>query len=232
MNTMPKHNIYLEKGKKKVFAAAVDWPGWCRPGRSEAAAMQALLAYGPRYARLLRDTKLEFHLLDSIDGFHVVERVEGSATTDFGAPDKTILSDSAPLAAGELERLKALLAALWQGFDAAVETAVGQELRKGPRGGGRDLDGIVEHVMVAEVSYLRTLGGTFAEVKEESMKQRSARLHQEILNTVDAAAAGQVPEAGPRGGKRWPLRYYVRRSAWHVIDHIWEIEDRLDDEAP
>ncbi len=22
-------------------------------------------------------------------------------------------------------------------------------------------------------------------------------------------------------------RYFVRRTAWHVLDHLWEIEDRL-----
>ena len=76
-------------------------------------------------------------------------------------------------------------------------------------------------------SYLRTLGWKFAEVKGEDRAQKLARLRQEILNGLAAAAAGQLPEKGPRGGKRWPPRYFIRRSAWHVIDHIWEIEDRI-----
>ena len=222
-----QYNIYLELGQKKVFAAAIDWPGWCRNGRDEASAMQALLDAGPRYARLLHGTDLAFDAPKSTEAFHIIERVEGNATTDFGAPDKIIASDSEPFGPSELERAKTLLNAYWRAFDAVVETAVGKELRKGPRGGGRDLDGIVEHVMGADASYLRTLGWKFAEVKGEDSEQKLARLRQEILNGLAAAAAGQLPKKGPRGGKRWPPRYFIRRSAWHVIDHIWEIEDRI-----
>jgi hypothetical protein len=45
--------VYLESGAKRTFAAALDWPGWCRPGRNETDALAALLAYGPRYASIL-----------------------------------------------------------------------------------------------------------------------------------------------------------------------------------
>ncbi len=222
-----QHKIYLELGQKKVFAAAIDWPGWCRHGRDEASAMQALLDAGPRYAHLLHVSNLEFSAPKSTGAFRIIERVAGNATTDFGAPDKLIASDSAPFGPRELERAKALLSAYWRAFDAVVETAVGKELRKGPRGGGRTLIGIVEHVMGADASYVRTLGWKFAEVKGEESAQKLARLRQEILNGLAAAAAGQLPEKGPRGGKRWPPRYFIRRSAWHIIDHIWEIEDRM-----
>jgi hypothetical protein len=220
-------DIYLEIGQKKVFAAAVDWPGWCRHGRDEAAAMQALLEAGPRYARMLQPAAVAFRVPGSAAAFHVVERVQGNATTDFGAPDMLISSDSEPIDATELKRLKTLLKAYWLAFDAAVATAVGQELRKGPRGGGRDLAGIIEHVMGADASYLRTLGWKFAEDKGEDTEQKLSRLREEILNGLETAAAGQLPEKGPRGGKRWPPRYFVRRLAWHVIDHTWEIEDRI-----
>ena len=222
-----KHDIFLEIGQKKVFATAVNWPGWCRSGRDEASAMQALLDTGPRYARLLHRSNLAFDPPQSIEAFHIIERVAGNATTDFGAPDKLIASDSEPFGSGELERAQTLLEAFWQAFDVAVEEAVNQELRKGPRGGGRDLDGIVEHVLGADAGYLRTLGWKFAEVKGENTAQKLTRLRQEIVNGLSAAAAGQLPETGPRGGKRWPPHYFIRRSAWHVIDHIWEIEDRI-----
>ena len=101
-----------------------------------------------------------------------------------------------------------------------VETAVGKELRKGPRGGGRDLMGIVAHVMGADASYLRTLGWKFVEVKGENIKQSLTRLRKEILNGLDAAAVDLLPDKGPP-------HYFIRRSAWHVIDHTWEIEDRI-----
>jgi hypothetical protein len=35
---------------------------------------------------------------------------------------------------------------------------MGKELRKGPRGGGRDPEKIMEHVLGAEASYFRQLG--------------------------------------------------------------------------
>ncbi len=222
-----QYNIYFELGQKKVFATAVDWPGWCRSGRDEASAMQALLDAGPRYARLLQGSDLAFNAPKSSEALRIIARVEGNATTDFGAPDKIIACDNESFGPGEVERAQTLLNAYWRAFDAVVETAVNKELRKGPRGGGRDLDGIVEHVMGADTSYLRTLGWKFTEVKGEDSAQKLARLRQEILNGLAAAAAGQLPEKGPRGGKRWPPRYFIRRSAWHVIDHIWEIEDRI-----
>jgi hypothetical protein len=47
-----------------------------------------------------------------------------------------------------------------------------------------------------------------------------------VLDALAAAPrSGRVPQ-GPRGGKRWTVRYFIRRSAWHALDHAWEIEDR------
>ncbi|MCB8978001.1 MAG: hypothetical protein H6657_11315 [Ardenticatenaceae bacterium] len=220
-------DVYLEIGKKKLFAGAVDWPGWCCGGKDEATALAALLAAAPRYAALLQNTSLTFEVPTSADAFHIVERVPGTNTTDFGAPDALITRDHAPFSAEDLAEAQSLLAAYWAGFDAAVETAVGHELRKGPRGGGRELEGIVEHVLESSASYLRVLGWKFPKVKDESPAQRMARLREEIGNGLAAATAGELDEEGPRGGKRWPPRYFVRRLGWHIIDHIWEIEDRM-----
>ena len=44
--------ISLEQGKRWVFAAALDWPGWCRRGRGNEAAIDVLLDYRGRYARV------------------------------------------------------------------------------------------------------------------------------------------------------------------------------------
>jgi hypothetical protein len=42
-----------------------------------------------------------------------------------------------------------------------------------------------------------------------------------------AARAGGRPVADPRQTKNpWSPRFYVRRAAWHALDHAWEIEDR------
>src|SRR5262249_11588653 len=146
-------DVYLEIGKKRTFAGAIDWPGWCRSGRDEGAALQALVDYGPRYAAVLGAARLPFEAPGDAAALAVVERLGGTSTTDFGAPDVAPSSDTRPIDAAELERLKALLQAYWQAFDAAVSAASGKELRKGPRGGGRDLEAIVLHVLGAEQAY-------------------------------------------------------------------------------
>jgi hypothetical protein len=218
-------NVYLEVGSRRTFAAALDWPGWCRVGRDEAAALQSLFEYGPRYARILRPAQLGFQLPGDISAFVILERLQGNATTDFGAPDHAPASDERPLDNPELTRLQALLKACWQAFDAAIEVAKGKTLRLGPRGGGRTLDGIVQHAIGAELGYLSKLGGKLS--PSDSSPPSSELIRQVILQTLQASAHGEIPAYGPRGGKRWLPRYFVRREAWHVLDHVWEIEDRL-----
>jgi hypothetical protein len=153
--------------------------------------------------------------------------LDGSTTTDFGAPDVVPDADTRSVEADDLQRFQDLLEASWQAFDAVTEKAAGQPLRKGPRGGGRDVGGIIDHVQGADAGYLSSLGGKLkltnkAEPKEELMYTR-----QTILDTLAAAARGEIEPYGPRGGKRWLPRYYVRRAIWHTLDHVWEIEDRL-----
>ena len=135
--------IYCEIGQKRVIAAALDWPGWCRGGRDEAAAVAALLVYCPRYALAMAAADLPFAAPAATDDFTIVERLPGSSGTDFGAPLAIPEADSRPFDAAELARSTAILNAIWAAFDAAAESAVGVALRKGPRGGGRDLDDIV-----------------------------------------------------------------------------------------
>lgn len=226
-NTPTTRDIYLEIGQKKVFAGAVEWPGWCRPGRDEASAVQALLDTGPRYAKILQATDLGFEAPENASSLNLVQRLEGTSTTDFGAPDMPTSRDSDPIDAGELQRFATLLEACWAAFDAAVDNAAGKELRKGPRGGGRDLQGIVEHVLGADIAYLKRIGRKVADAEDEEVAQRLDHVRGEILDGLAAGAAGGLPTEGPRGGKRWGARYFVRRVAWHVVDHAWEIEDRI-----
>lgn len=222
-----KVEVYLEIGKKRAFAGALDWPGWCRAGRDEAAALQALFEAGPRYARILHAAGIEFQTPAAVSDFAEVERLEGTSTTDFGAPDMTPSSDTQPVDETELQRLQSLLQAYWHGFDEAVRAATGKELRKGPRGGGRDLTGIVQHVMGAQAGYLARLAWKFKQGEGEDPDETFRRTRQAVLEALAAAVHGELPARGPRGGVLWTPRYFVRRSAWHVLDHLWEIEDRL-----
>jgi hypothetical protein len=218
--------VYLEIGAKRAFAGALDWPGWCRGGRDTQSALQALCDAGPRYAGVLKGARLGFAAPADVSAFVVVERLAGDATTDFGAPGAIPSADARPIDAAELRRLQALLKACWRAFDAAAEAAAGKELRKGPRGGGRDLDGIVQHVLGADGSYLARLARKLPPDATGDTTAALAHTRQALLDALAAGARGELPAHGPRGGALWPPRYFVRRVAWHVLDHAWEIEDR------
>ena len=216
-----KLNVYLEVGSRRTFAAALEWPGWCRVGQDEDSAIQSLFEYGPRYASIVRTARLGFKLPKAISAFVIVERLKGNATTDFGAPDIAPKNDAKPMGDVELRRLQAILKACWRAFDKAIELAQGKTLRKGPRGGGRTVNKITDHLLGSEISYLAQLGG------KVSQSETLEATRQAILKTLKAATQGEITAYGPRGGKRWLPRYFVRREAWHVLDHVWEIEDRL-----
>jgi hypothetical protein len=220
-------DVYLEIGDKRTFAGALDWPGWNRIGRDEESALQALVDSGPRYARILHTAHIAFQTPTDISALAVVERLEGNSTTDFGAPDVAPSSDTRPIGDADLQRFQKLLKAYWNAFDAAVRAASGKELRKGPRGGGRDLDGIVQHVLGAETGYLARLASKRPKEPAADLSEELERSRQAVLQVLAAAARGETPKRGPRGGVIWAPRYFVRRVGWHVLDHIWEIEDRI-----
>jgi hypothetical protein len=216
------HAVYLEVGNKRVFAGAVDWPAWARSGRDDDAALEALFAYAPRYARALKETRLGFEVPKDPSALTVVERLPGTATTDFGAPDVPPSMDAEAVSGADLRRFATLFRACWRAFDRAAGAAENVELTKGPRGGGRDLEKIVDHVFGSDESYLSMIG---AKVPRGGPEGRADRVRRAVLDALDVAVREGVPQ-GPRGGKRWTPRYFVRRSAWHALDHAWEIEDR------
>lgn len=218
-------DVYLEVGAKRTFAGAVDWPGWCRQGPDEADALAALIAYGPRYAEVLAGTRLGFVAPKDVARLEVVERLPGTATTDFGAPGVPPTADHQRTCdAAEVARFEEILRAGWRAFDAAVESARGKTLATGPRGGGRTLEAIVAHVVEADAAYLGAVGWKAPKAAEPG--ERLAATRAAILAALTASATGELPARGPRGGARWTARYFVRRVAWHVIAHAWEIERR------
>ncbi len=208
-------DVYLEIGRKRVFACALDWPGWCRAGRGEAEALAQLVAYGARYEAVAADAGLAF----DPGGLEVVERLSGSTTTDFGAPDRIPAADRAPVSAEDGSRLAALVEAAWHVFDRIVAGSPA-ELRKGPRGGGRDRDKMVEHVLAAEAAYARKIGIRQRQPARDNPAAVAA-LRAGILEALRAPSDGQ-----PATSNGWPVRYAARRIAWHVLDHAWEMQDR------
>jgi hypothetical protein len=200
--------VYFEAGTKKIFACSLEWPGWARAAKTEEEALEALAAYAERYRPVADEAGLRLPK-SAADAFDVVERVKGDTTTDFGVPHLPAGADHTPLTKAQAERLAKLVAATWTVFEDVVRASPA-ELRKGPRGGGRDRDKMVAHVVEAEKSYFRKVG-----VKDG---------REAFLDGLRAARQPQ-PELAI---KAWPWRYAARRVAWHVLDHAWEMEDRSD----
>jgi hypothetical protein len=224
---LKKIKIYLEIGQNRIFAAALDWPGWCRSGRDEESAIRALFDYGSRYARVLSRSRLGFKTSTDPSAFVVVERLKGNATTDFGAPGIPPAADDSPVSSKELARFEKILRACLQTFDAHVKTAGRKSLRTGPRGGGRQVQSMIEHLLGSDEGYLNQVGWKLQRDNKVDLEQQLEQTRQAILDALRASARGEIPAKGPRGGIRWTARYFVRRIAWHVLDHAWEIEDRL-----
>ena len=219
--------IYVEVGAKRTFACALDWPGWARSGRDEQSAVASLFDSAPRYAKIVGRTRLGFVTPASISALRVAERLPGNATTDFGAPGAVPRVDAKPPSAAELARIVKLIEAAWRTFDDTVAAARGVALSKGPRGGGRDVDGIARHVREAEAGYLSALGWPFKADARASASTEQKRMRAAVLAGLAASARSEIPAKGPRGGKRWAPRQFARRLSWHAIDHAWEIADRM-----
>ena len=219
--------VVLEHGHKKVFAVARDWPGWSRSGKSDDEAVAALLAYAPRYARVVKAAGIKRSLPSADATPKIVQRLEGGSGTDFGVPGVSSREDTEPLTGAELKRQQAILEASWKAFDAMARKAKGKTLTVGPRGGGRTLAKMTAHLLDAEIAYLGQLGSRHA--KPEQNHDEIAQVRREALAALRARTAGRrLPN--PRNTKRpWTPRYFIRRSAWHSLDHAWELEDRIAD---
>ncbi|MGW0199497.1 hypothetical protein [Nonomuraea sp. NPDC003201] len=203
--------VYLEIGPKKVFACSLDWPGWCRVAKGEEAALDLLMEYVPRYGAVAARAGLDFSPGDPV----VVARIPGSDITDFGAPYAVPDLDQEPVPASAAARGVALLRAAWTLFDETAATSP-EDLRKGPRGGGRDLSGVVRHVEEAERAFARKVDVRHKPYKEPGDRDAMRAELGDVLSR-----AWEPPQT-----TGWPPRYALRRIAWHVIDHLWEIEDR------
>ena len=212
--------IAEETGAKKAFAWAIDWPGWARSGKTAELARIALVEYAPRYADVVRAAKLDMPVVaESV--LDIVDSVPGGSGTDFGVPSAITDADRRRVTAAEAERLASLVEAAWTVFDQVAAKAPAS-LRKGPRGGGRDRDKMVGHVLEADHAYARELG---IRLPEPHAGEREA------IEAERAAVLGILRQPSDGGGlveRKWTQRYAARRIAWHALDHAWEMEDRSE----
>jgi hypothetical protein len=214
--------ITLEVGPKakRVVAVAPDWPGLERGATSDEAAVSTVQSYLPRYAEVaaLAGLRTEF---DATSGAEIVERYAGTGSTDFWGISFAFSSiDEATMSSEELERGLALMTACWLFFD-DVRGRVSAEMRKGPRGGGRDRDRIVRHVLGVEQDWGKKLGLAAAEdgtvVTDDEGVQAFRGLYCEAIRRFHSE---------DRSARNWPLRYLIRHTAYHAMDHAWEMEDK------
>jgi hypothetical protein len=217
--------VCLEITPRMSFASALDWPGWSRAGLDEGAALEALASYAERYAPVAEEARVRF---PSTLAFDVVERVPGGPTTAFAAPEcrrpfpqMTAEAERLEVTPAAARRLVGLVTAAWTTFD-EIAAASPAELRKGPRGGGRDRDKLVDHVVGAETAYARKLG-----VKLKQPAIDDIATIKELRGAI-AAVVGAPSSGSPVVPNGWTTRYAARRIAWHVLEHAWEMEDRAE----
>ncbi len=212
--------VILEIGKKRrVVAGAMDWPGLDRWGTSEDDALAKLSSYLPRYIGVAERAGLATAFERARD-VEVVERVPGSSSTDFwGIAHVPSQIEGEVLSADELERRLDLLRACWAYFD-DVAANVSAELRPGSRSGGRSRDQIIRHVYINE--------------PEQFSRKIEVRTPPDVVMTPDGLAAHRQAyldairayNAEGKPARTWPIQFLVRRTAHHVMDHAWEMEDR------
>jgi hypothetical protein len=212
--------VILEIGKKRRIAAgAIDWPGLDRWGASEEKALEKLSTYLSRYVGVAERAGPE-RGFGRARSFEVVERVPGSSSTDFwGVAHIPSQIERDVLSPADLERRLSLLQAGWAYFD-DVATRTAPALRPGPRGGGRTREQIIRHVYFNE--------------PDQCSRKVEVRTPLDQVLTPDGLAAHRAAfveaireyNADGKPARNWPIQFLMRRTAQHVMDHAWEIEDR------
>jgi hypothetical protein len=213
--------VTLEVGPKdkKVAAVAPDWPGLERGAKSGEAAIKTLQSYLPRYAKVakLAGMDAEFAAITNVD---VVEQYRGTGSTDFWGISFAFSSiDGQQMSSEDLERQLTLVQACWTFFD-DVRGRVSAGMQKGPRGGGRDRDRIVRHVVGVEQDWAKKVGVRTPEdavVTDDDGLKAYRDAYRTAIRTFHSEG---------KMARTWPLRYLIRHTAYHTMDHAWEMEDK------
>lgn len=216
-----KLRVTLEVGPKgkKVVAVAPDWPGLERGAKTGDTAIDKLRTYLPRYTVVAKLAGVAAELASTPD-IDVVDKYPGTGSTDFWGISFAFSSiDGQPILGDELERQLNLMRGCWAFFD-GVRGRVSAEMQKGPRGGGRDRDRIARHVIAAEQDWASKVGVRPSEdaavIGDQGLRAQRDAYCQAIRGL---ASEGRM-------ARTWPLRYLIRHTAYHTMDHAWEMEDK------
>jgi hypothetical protein len=212
----------IERGPKgkKVVAFALDWPGWSRGAKSAEEALATLEAYRQRYRRVATRARMTEEF-DEAGPLKVIEDHVGTGSTDFwGISFSPCSLELGPMDDHEFTRKVKLLRSCWSYFD-EVAVRVTPEMRKGVRGGGRERDEIIRHTRGTEIELFAKKVGV--RVPEDMAISGEALL----AYREDYVAALRQQHKGARPPMRtWTLPFLIRHSAYHVMDHAWEMEDK------
>ena len=213
----------LEIGSKgkKVVAVAPDWPGLERGAKTGSEAIEKLHSCIPRYSPVAKLAGMDTEF-DTIKNFETAEQYPGTGSTDFWGISFAFSSiDKQGMSGDELERELKLMQACWAFFD-DVRKRVSAEMKKGPRGGGRDRDRIVRHVFDNEQDWAKGLGVHTPD--DAMMTGEGLKAHRDAY----CHAIRDYHKQGKLAGKmaKWPLRFLIRHTAFHTLDHAWEMEDK------
>ena len=207
--------------EKKAAAFAVDWPGWSRGAKTPDAAVDLLETYRERYRPIaaLAGFDAEF---DRAGRLQIVEDHVGVGSTDFwGISFAPSSFEQGPMPEDELERKLALLQAAWRHLD-DVAARVSPEMRKGPRGGGRNREEIVRHVLLWEQADLARRVGVIWPAGEDRTPDGLRAHHGDYLAALrNYNAGGRMAR-----GRNWTIALLLRHTAFHALDHAWEMEDK------
>jgi hypothetical protein len=227
--------VMLEIGPrgKKVVAVAPDWPGLERGAKTGEAAVERLLSYVPRYAPVAKLAGMEAEYATGTisttgSAVDIVEHYQGTGSTDFwGISFGFSTIDQQAVSAEELERELTLMRACWTFFD-DVRCRVSAEMQRGPRGGGRDRDRIVRHVLLNERDWAPRDTQDTQDTRDRSQEDQDAILTEEGLKAHREAYCSAIRELHSQNklARKWPLRYLIRHTAFHTLDHAWEMEDK------
>ncbi len=218
---MPVRTV-VERGPKgkKAVAFAIDWPGWSRGAKTPEQAIELLDSYRRRYRPVAATARLAREH-DAAGPLEIVEDRVGTGSTDFwGISYAPSSFEQEPMSDAELRRKIKLLRACWQYFD-EVAARVSADMRKGPRGGGRDRDRIIRHtIRVESEEFAKQLGLHIPECA--ALTPEGLREHR--TNYLQAMREYNAGEG--RRMRSWNLPFLIRHSAYHAMDHAWEMEDK------
>ena len=219
---MPVRTV-IEHGTKdkRSVAFSLDWPGWSRGAKTAELAFETLESYRDRY-RPIADLAGMAREFDAAGPLEIVEDRVGTGSTDFwGISFSPSSTEQGLMSEAEFDRGIALLRAAWAYFD-AVAARVSPVMRKGPRGGGRDRDRIISHVIRQESESFATAVGL--KIPEEgAMTPDGLRAYREAyVEAMRAYNAGEFEKPM----RSWSLPFLIRHSAFHTLDHAWEMEDK------